>query len=397
MAGASRPAVLAGLPLLEDLPDVSGKRVLVRVDYNVPLNRLHDGSAVVADDFRMRAGLPTLRWLLDAGAQVTACSHLGRPSGERDPRWEMGPVRERLAELCPGVELTDNLRFDPGEKSCDPAFVAALLEGHDAYVNEAFGVSHRAHASVVGPPRSLPSAAGRRLAQEVLELGSLLADPPRPFVAVIGGAKVADKMGVLEALGRRVDTLAIGGAMAFTFLAALGHEVGSSILDVDRIEECRRFLRSGVNVLLPTDVVALEPGGAWGPESTSGPRGEAKTLGADLPDGWVGLDVGPDTAAAFSQAVAGAASILWNGPLGVFEDERFMGGTAALAEAVARSAGHTVVGGGDSVRALDELGLADHIDFLSTGGGASLEYIEQGDLPGLEALRHAPNAPAAGA
>jgi phosphoglycerate kinase len=309
----------------------------------------------------------------------------------------MAPVRERLEELCPGVELAENLRFNLGEKQNDPAFVRTLVEGHDAYVNEAFGVTHRSDASVVGPPAVLPSAAGRELTHEVEELGALLGDPARPFVAVVGGAKVADKLGVLRALAEKVDVLAIGGAMAFTFLAALGHEVGSSILDVDRIEDCRQLLHSGVEILLPSDVVALEPGGTFGgAPGTSGSAGETKVMGVDLPDGWKGLDVGPDTAVSFATAVDNAGTVLWNGPLGAFEDERFAAGTANVARAVAATRAHTVVGGGDSARALRDLGVADEVDFLSTGGGASLEFLEHGDLPGLAALRAASNAPAAG-
>jgi phosphoglycerate kinase len=388
-----RPKALAGLPLLEDLPPLEGRRVLVRCDFNTPLGEGPDGQVVVADDFRIRAALPTLRWLLEQGATVTAISHLGRPAGGHDPRLEMTPVRIRLDELLPGVGLGDNLRFHAGEKANDPAFVASLVEGQDVYVNEAFGVAHRAHASVVGPPATLPSAAGRELAHEVCELGGLLHEPARPFVAVVGGAKVADKLGVLRALAGRVDVLAIGGAMAFTFLAALGHDVGDSILDTTHLEDCRQLLHSGVEVLLPTDVVALEPGCTYGSGRKAHAAGGIKVLGADLPDGWTGLDIGPESAAAFSDVVAGAGSVLWNGPLGAFEDERFAAGTAAVARAVADTAAHTVVGGGDSARALRDLGLDDRVDFLSTGGGASLEFLELGDLPGLAALRRAVNAP----
>lgn len=380
------------LPLLEDLPDVDGRAVLVRADFNVPLAEDDDGERVVADDFRIRTALPTLRWLGEHGAAVTVCSHLGRPHGCPDERWTMEPVRRRLEELSPGVALGDNLRFHPGEKTNDPAFVDELVAGFDAYVNEAFGVSHRAHASVVGPPRRLPSAAGRRLAEEVAVLGRLLDSPTRPFVAVVGGAKVADKIGVLEALARQVDVLAVGGAMAFTFLAALGHEVGCSIVEVTYLEQCRQLLRSGVNLLLPTDVVALEPGGTFGPEA-NGPRGDTKVLGQDLPDGWQGLDIGPETGEVFAEVITTAGTVLWNGPLGVVEDERFAAGTRRVADAVAGAQGFTVVGGGDSARALEQLGLTERIDFLSTGGGASLEFVEHGDLPGLAALRSAPNAP----
>jgi phosphoglycerate kinase len=386
---------LQGLPLLEDLPDLEGRRVLVRVDFNVPLHIGIDGRATVADDFRITAALPTLRWLQDQGAEVVACSHLGRPANTRDPRWEMDPVRERIHTLCPGVELGENLRFDPGEKANDPAFVARLIDGFDAYVNEAFGVSHRRHASIVGPPQFLPSAAGLRLAREVQVLGGILEQPARPFVAVVGGAKVADKLEVLKALSTKVDTLVVGGGMAFTFLAAQGHRVGNSLLDLDHLDDCRRLLDSGLDIRLPTDTRALEPGGTFGPQSGPiGPRGGVKVIEQDLPDGWTGLDIGPATAAAFAEVVRQAGTVLWNGPLGAFEDKRFAAGTRVVAQAVADCEGFSVVGGGDSASALEELGLSDKVGFLSTGGGASLSFIEcGGNLPGLDALRHAPNAP----
>jgi phosphoglycerate kinase len=386
---------LHGLPLLEDLPDIEGRRVLVRVDFNVPLHIGIDGRATVADDFRITAALPTLRWLQDQGAEVVACSHLGRPAATRDPRWEMAPVRERLNALCPGVELGENLRFFSGEKANDPAFVTNLIEGFDAYVNEAFGVAHRRHASIVGPPRFLPSAAGLRLAREVEVLGGILACPARPFVAVVGGAKVADKIEVLKALAPKVDTLIVGGGMAFTFLAAQGHHVGSSLLDPDHIADCRALLDSGLDIWLPTDIRALEPGGTFGPQSRGvGPRGGVKVIEQDLPDGWTGLDIGPESSAAFAEVVRRAGTVLWNGPMGAFEDQRFAAGTREVAEAVAQCEGFSVVGGGDSANALDELHLCDQVDFVSTGGGASLAFIERaGHLPALDALRHAPNAP----
>lgn len=390
----SRPGPLQGIPLLEDLAPVEGRRILVRTDFNVPLAE-DAGRTVVADDFRIRTALPTLEWLLAHGAEVTACSHLGRPGGEPDPRWVMDPVRECLAELCPGVGLMENLRFSPGEKSNDPAFVARLVEGFDGYVDEAFGVAHRRHASVVGPPAVLPSAAGRRLAREVEVLGGLLDRPARPFVAVVGGSKVADKLGVLRSLAERVDALALGGAMAYTFLAAMGHEVGESLVDRDRLDDCRKLLASGVTVLLPVDSVALEPGGTYGEDAGGRPCGATKVVGRDLPDGWTGLDVGPESAEIIAGAIASAGTVLWNGPLGVVEDERFAAGTRRVAQAVADCPGFTVVGGGDSARALDDLGVAERIDFVSTGGGASLELVERGDLPGLAALRGAPNAPGA--
>jgi phosphoglycerate kinase len=309
----------------------------------------------------------------------------------------MDPVRERLEALCPGVELTENLRFDPGEKANDPAFVQRLVAGFDAYVDEAFGAAHRTHASIVGPPQLLPSAAGMRFAKEVEVLGGVLEQPARPFVAVVGGAKVADKLEVLKVLATKVDTLVVGGGMAYTFLAARGQAVGSSLLDETHLADCRTLLDSGVEILLPTDTRALEPGGTFGPPSVGqGPRGSVKVIEGDLPDGWTGLDVGPDSAAAFAEVVAGAGTVLWNGPLGAFEDPRFAQGTRIVAEAVANCPGFSVVGGGDSASALEELGLCDRIGYLSTGGGASLSFIErEGHLPGIDALRRAPNAPVA--
>jgi len=390
---ASNP--LRGIPLLDDLPKLVGRRVLVRVDFNVPLHIGVRGAATVADDFRIAAAVPTLQRLLDEGAQVVAASHLGRPAGAPDPRWEMDPVRARLQALCPGVELMENLRFDPGEKANDPAFVQRLIAGFDAYVDEAFGAAHRAHASIVGPPQFLPSAAGLRFAKEVEVLGGILEDPVRPFVAVVGGAKVADKLEVLKVLATKVDTLVVGGGMAYTFLAARGQHVGSSLLDESHLADCRALLDSGVHILLPTDTRALEPGGSFGPPREGlEPSGSVKVIEGDLPDGWTGLDIGPDSAAAFADVVAGAGTVLWNGPLGAFEDRRFADGTRIVAEAVAHCPGFSVVGGGDSASALEELGLSDKVGYLSTGGGASLSFIEsEGHLPGIDALRRAPNAP----
>jgi phosphoglycerate kinase len=399
---AARPRLLAGVPLLEDLPDLEGLRALVRADFNVPVEEAPEGRRVV-DDFRIRTALPTLQWLEARGAHVTVCSHLGRPGGHPDPRWTMAPVRQVLARLSPASSLMENLRFDPGEKANDPAFVERLVDGYDVYINEAFGVSHRSHASVVGPPRTLPSAAGLRLTREVEVLGGLLVAAKRPFVAIVGGAKVADKLGVLSVLAQRVDVLAVGGAMAFTFLAALGHNVGSSLVDPDRIDECAALLQRCDNILLPSDIVALEPGGelcGGGAKSPSGAggagtsvyTGAAKITGVDLSDGWKGVDIGPDSTAAISEAVLEAGTVLWNGPLGAFEDDRFALGTHRVAEALAASKAFTVVGGGDSAAALDRFCLAKKVDFVSTGGGASLALLEHGDLPALEALRKAPNA-----
>jgi len=373
------------VPTLEDLPPLDGRRVLLRADFNVPVR---DGE--ITDDLRIRAALPTIEWLRDRGASVVACTHLGRPKGKVDPRYSVEPVRQRLAELAPGVELMDNLRFDPGEEANDPAFVARLIEGFDAYVNDAFGASHRAHAAIVGPPRTLPSAAGRLLAREVEVLGGLRSDPARPFVAVLGGSKVSDKLQVIEALLDVADELLIGGGMCFTFLAAQGNPIGDSLFEGEMVDECRRLLaEAGERIVLPTDVTALGPGGElMAPDA----GGEVRQLGTRIPDGWTGVDIGPGSAADFGDRIADARTVFWNGPMGVFEDPRFEAGTRAVAEAVSDARGFTVVGGGDSAAALAQFGLADRVDHVSTGGGASLELIEQGDLPGLAALREAPNA-----
>ncbi|HWD51198.1 MAG TPA: phosphoglycerate kinase [Acidimicrobiales bacterium] len=391
-AGDDNP-ILRGLPLLGDLPPLDGASVLVRVDFNVPLGVSERGTPTVTDDFRIRSALPTFRYLLERGAKVTAGTHLGRPDGAPDPRWEMTPVRDRLAELAPEVQLLDNLRFEPGECDNDPAFVDKLVNGHDAYVNDAFGVSHRAHASIVGPPRFLPSAAGLLVQRELEVLGGLLGLPARPFVAVVGGAKVTDKIGVLTKLLDRVDALLVGGGMAFTFLAAAGHDVGASMVDEDQIDRCAALLAGDTPILLPSDIVALEPGATFG---CGCDQGQVVVVEDDVPAGWVGLDIGPATVQAYSRKIAGAGTVLWNGPMGVFEDDRFCAGTTGVAQAVAECRGFTVVGGGDSAAAVDAIGLADRIDFISTGGGASLELLEHGDLPGLAALRRAVNAPGHG-
>ncbi len=376
--------MINGVPQLEDLGDLAGKRVLVRCDFNVPIR---DGR--ITDDLRIRAALPTLSWLQEQGATVTACTHLGRPKGTPDPAYSVEPVRKVLAELAPGVELLDNLRFDPGETADDAAFVARLVEGQDAYVNDAFGASHRAHASIVGPPRTLPSAAGRLLEREVEVLLEVRNEPRRPFISILGGSKVSDKLGVINALLEVVDSLVIGGGMCFTFLSAMGHQVGASLLEEDQIDTCKGLLDSGATIHLPSDITGLGPGGKIGDPSAGG---EVRQFGRNLPDGWMGLDIGPGTAAEFSDVIAEARQVLWNGPMGVFEDPRFEAGTRTVAEAVADCRGFTVVGGGDSAAAVAQFGLADRIDHISTGGGASLELIEQGDLPGLEALRGASNA-----
>lgn len=382
------------LPQLEDLRPVAGKRVLVRCDFNVPVS-----GGVITDDLRIRLPLETLTWLLDEGAaKLTVCSHFGRPKGKPDPKYTIAPVRQRLLELLTAkgadtsrVELLENLRYNPGEEGNDPAFVAALVENQDLYVDDAFGAAHRAHASIVGPPATLPSAAGRVLAREVEVLDGLLQAPRRPFVAVLGGAKVSDKLGVIEALLDKVDTLLVGGGMCFTFLAAQGHTTGGSMLEESQVGACERLFSSatakGKRILVATDVVALSPGGVFG--AGKEPEGEVRLVGADVPEGWLGLDIGPGTAGAFADEIASAQTVFWNGPMGVFEDARFAAGTKVVAEAMAATDAFTVVGGGDSASALKQFGLDHKVDHLSTGGGASLEFIEKGDLPGLEALRAA--------
>jgi len=366
---------MARIPVLDDLGDVNGKRVLLRTDFNVPL----DGTTIT-DDFRIRAALPTIEWLDSRGADVACASHLGRPKGKPNPEFSMGPVRARLAELAPGVELLENLRFDPGEEANDPDFAARLIEGFDLYVNDAFGASHRAHASIVGPPKVLPSAMGLLLQREVEVLLGLRTNPKRPFVAVLGGAKISDKLGVVEALLDVVDALVIGGAMCFTFFAAQGKSIGDSLFEPDQVDTCARLLESGKTIHLPDDIVGVDADGVFA------------TFGTRLPEGAKGYDIGPGSAAAFSDVIMESRTVFWNGPMGMFEDERFAAGTRTVAQAMADTKAFTVVGGGDSAAALAQFGLDDDVDHVSTGGGASLELLELGDLPGLEALRGAPNA-----
>ncbi len=370
---------MSRIPTLADLGDVRGKRVLVRTDFNVPLEQ-----GVITDDFRIRAALPTIEWLTSRGADVVCASHLGRPKGQPNPKYSMDAVRARLAELAPGVELMENLRFDPGEEGNAPQFVASLIGGVDAYVDDAFGACHRAHASIVGPPKTLPSAMGLLMQKEVDVLLGLRNDPKRPFVAVLGGAKISDKLGVVESLLRVVDSLVIGGAMCFTFLAALGNSIGDSLWEPDHVDTCRRLLADsasgGKTIHLPQDLVGVDAAGNFA------------TFGLQLPDGAKGLDIGPGTAAAFSDVIIEARTAFWNGPMGMFEDPRFEAGTRTVAQAMADTRAFTVVGGGDSAAALAQFRLDDEIDHVSTGGGASLELLEFGDLPGLEALRGAPNA-----
>jgi len=338
--------------------DVAGKRVLVRADLNVPLE---DGE--VADDTRISASLPTLRYLLDKGAAgLAVCSHLGRPKGS-DPAFAIAPVAERLRELLPDdrVRVLENTRFDPGETTNDPETARRLADGNDLYVNDAFGSAHRAHASTEGVAHLLPTYAGLLLEEELEMLGRLLDDVERPFVLVAGGAKVEDKLGVLEHLGGRADAVLVGGKMAAELASHIPLE--------------------GVDVMLPVDVVAAA---SFDPES------ETRIVAADaVPEGWLGLDIGPATRRRFAELIGGAATVFWNGPMGVFEWPRFAEGTKAVAEAVAAVDGYTVVGGGDSVRALHELELADRVSWVSTGGGASLELLEGKVLPGVAAIPEA--------
>ena len=388
-------------PTLEGAP-VDGRRVLVRVDFNVPVK---DG--VVGDDTRIRKSLPTITELLERGATLVLCSHLGRPKGVDDGA-RMGPVARRLSELLgrevryaptdgPGapeqqafvaaapagsVTLLENTRFDPREKKNDPELAAILASYAEVYVNDAFGAAHRAHATTEGVARLLPSCAGRLLERELSVLGGLLEDPERPFVVVLGGAKVSDKIEVISRLLEVADRVLIGGAMAFTFVKARGGSVGDSLVEDDRLELANELVAKaaerGVELLLPSDAVcasAIEAGVAT----------EVHAIDA-IPAGQRGLDIGPASIDAFRAALDGAATVLWNGPMGVFEVPPFDAGTRAVAETVADSQAMTVVGGGDSVAAVNGMGLADRIGHISTGGGASLELLEGKTLPGAAAL-----------
>ncbi|MEA2166736.1 MAG: phosphoglycerate kinase [Solirubrobacteraceae bacterium] len=366
---------------LDDL-DVEGKRAVVRVDFNVPL----DGDGAITDDARIRGALPTLEELRSKGATLVLLAHLGRPKG-RDPKLSLRPVAERLSELLgervafddatADVALMENVRFEPGETKNDPELAARFAALGDVYVNDAFGAAHRAHASTEAIAHLLPSAAGRLLEREVTTLNGILEDPQRPLVAIVGGAKVTDKIGVLDAFLERADTVLIGGAMCFPFFKAQGHEVGSSLCEAEGVEPARRALRSD-KLRLPTD---LRLGREFSADT------ETKDAdGVDVPEGWMGLDIGPGTASAYAEIISGAGTIFWNGPMGAFELEPFAAGTRAVAEAVAGASGTTVVGGGDSAAALALFGLVERVDHVSTGGGASLELIEGKTLPGVEAL-----------
>ena len=378
--------------------DVRDKRVLVRVDFNVPVK---DGT--VTDDTRIRRALPTIRLLLSEGARPLLISHLGRPKGEPDPKYAMDPVAKRLGELLDepvtkldaavgpeaeealeewdgrGVVLLENSRFYAGETENDPDFADRLASLADLYVDDAFGAAHRAHATTVGVAERLPAAAGLLLEEEVDYLDAVLEDPERPFVAILGGAKVSDKLGVIESLLGKADTLLVGGAMCFTFFKAQGYEIGDSLVENDYLEEARRLTgKADERLILPVDVVvadAMEEGV------------ETETVPVDeIPSGKLGLDIGRDTVALFGEHIADARTVFWNGPMGVFEIDVFAKGTEGVAQAVADSDATSVVGGGDSVAAVNKLGLDDEMSHISTGGGASLEYVEGKELPGVAVL-----------
>jgi phosphoglycerate kinase len=373
---------------LDDL-DVDGKRVLVRVDFNVPLDQ--DGR--ITDDARIRAALPTLQLLRLRNARLVLLSHLGRPKG-KDPALSLKPVAERLHELLvepvefapdldhvpdADVVMLENVRFNDGETKNDPELAQRYASLADAYVNDAFGSAHRAHASTEAVAHLLPSAAGKLLEREVSTLRGILDDPKRPLVAIVGGAKVTDKIGVLDAFLQRADRILVGGAMCFPFFSAQGHDVGDSLCEQEGIEPAQRVLDEGSDKLqLPTDLVL-------GREFSADTE-RREVDGVDVPDGWMGLDVGDETAERYAKEIAQAGTVFWNGPMGAFELEPFAQGTRTVAEAVASAPGTTVVGGGDSAAALAHFGLVDRVDHVSTGGGASLELIEGKALPGVEAL-----------
>ncbi|MBS1412079.1 MAG: phosphoglycerate kinase [Christensenellaceae bacterium] len=387
---------------IEDI-DVSGKKVLVRVDFNVPL----DENGRITDETRIKAALPTIKYLLEHNAAVILCSHLGRPKGEFNMKYSLAPVASRLKEifgenrvtfasdiigesakqavssLKPGnIVLLENLRFHKEEEKNDPAFAKALAAYADIYVNDAFGTAHRAHASTAGVADYLPAVAGELIGKELSVMGKALDNPERPFVAILGGRKVSDKIGVINNLLEKVDTLIIGGAMSYTFFKAMGLNIGNSLVEEDKLSLAKQLLAKaeakGIKMLLPVDCVLANDFNA---------QAEMLTVDYDkIPDGWEGMDIGPKTRELYAQAIKPAKTVIWNGPMGVFEFPRFAEGTKAVAKAMSECSGTTIIGGGDSAAAVEQLGFASKITHISTGGGASLEFLEGLELPGVAAL-----------
>ena len=385
---------------VEDL-EVAGKKVLVRCDFNVKME-----NGVITSDKRIVASLPTIKYLIDNGAKVILCSHLGRPKGEVVPEFSLAPVAVRLGELL-GKEvkmakdvvgesaqalaadlkdgevlLLENVRYEKGETKNDPELSKKFAALADLYVNDAFGSAHRAHSSTTGVADYLPAACGYLIQKEIEFIGGALANPKRPLVAILGGAKVSDKIGVITNLLDKCDTIIIGGGMAYTFMKALGYEIGTSLLEADRVEDAKSMMETakakGVKFLIPVD---NKIGKEYAPDT------EAMVIDSDsIPEGWMGLDIGPKTQALFAEAVKGSGTVIWNGPMGVSEWENFAAGTIAVATAVAESGAISIIGGGDSAAAVQKLGFADKMSHISTGGGASLEFLEGKELPGIYAL-----------
>ena len=387
---------------VEDL-EVSGKRVLVRCDFNVPLK---DG--VITSDKRIVASLPTIKYLIENNAKVILCSHLGRPKGEFKPEFSLAPVAVRLSELLGkevkmatdvvgesaqslaaslndgDVMIIENVRFHKEETKNDPEFSKKLADLADLYVNDAFGSAHRAHSSTTGVADYIPAACGYLIQKEINFIGGALANPKRPLVAILGGAKVSDKIGVITNLLDKCDTIIVGGGMAYTFMKSLGHNIGTSLLEADRVEDAKQMMETakakGVNFLIPVD---NKVGKEYDPNT------EAMIVNSDdIPDGWMGLDIGPKTQELFANAIKGSGTVIWNGPMGVSEWENFAQGTIAVATAVAESGAISIIGGGDSAAAVQKLGFADKMSHISTGGGASLEFLEGKELPGIVALNN---------
>ena len=383
--------------------DVAGKKILLRCDFNVPQDK---EAGAITSDKRIVAALPTIRYLLEKKAAVIACSHLGKPKGEWKAKLSLAPVAQRLSELL-GQEvifakdivgedakakaaalqggqimLLENLRFDPREEKNDPSFAEELASMAELYVSDAFGTVHRAHASTAGVAAYLPAVSGLLVAKELEVMGGALNNPKRPFVAVLGGAKVSDKIGVINNLLDKADTIIIGGGMAYTFAKAQGGSIGKSLCEEDKLDYAREMIakaeKNGVKLLLPSDTMAADD------FSNDAKRQVVSTMA--IPDGWEGMDIGPDTIRTFCDAVKGAGTVVWNGPMGVFEFENFAAGTRAMAQALADSGAITIVGGGDSAAAVEQMGFADKITHISTGGGASLEFLEGLELPGVACL-----------